>query len=113
MWSEFFSLTHEARWRQEIEETQALTLLERLEAAAIRGAEPRSLRREAWRLADELGLARTYDAEYVALAKILDCRLLTLDARLRRGADRLGIVITPSELSSRSEAEAEQDDQRD
>jgi predicted nucleic acid-binding protein len=49
-------------------------------------------------IAVELGWGRTYDAEYVALAKILRCRLVTLDMRLRRGADRLGFVITPDEL---------------
>jgi predicted nucleic acid-binding protein len=47
---------------------------------------------------DRLGWASTYDAEYVALAKISDCRLVTVDGRLRRGADRLGFVVTPSEL---------------
>jgi len=38
------------------------------------------------------------DAEYCALASVLDCRLVTLDGRLRRGADRLGFVVTPSEF---------------
>ena len=41
---------------------------------------------EAWRIADELGWAKTYDAQYVALAHMLGSRLLTLDARLRRTA---------------------------
>lgn len=31
--------------------------------------------------------------EYVALARFLGRRLVTLDARLRRGADRLGFVV--------------------
>jgi predicted nucleic acid-binding protein len=51
---------------------------------------------EVWRAADELGWART--AEYVALARLLGCPLVTLDARLRRGADRLGFVVAPHEL---------------
>jgi predicted nucleic acid-binding protein len=50
-------------------------------------------------VAEEFGWAKTYDAEYVALAKIEGCRLVTLDGRLRRGADRLGFVVTPAELS--------------
>jgi predicted nucleic acid-binding protein len=41
---------------------------------------------------------KTYDAEYVALARLLGCRVLTLDRRLRRSADRLGIVVSPAEL---------------
>jgi len=45
-----------------------------------------------------MGWAKTYDAEYVALARLLSCRLVTLDARLRRGADRLGFVVAPQEL---------------
>ena len=59
---------------------------------------PADLTSTAWQIADEFGWAKTYDAEYVALAKILDCRLVTLDARLRRGTDRLGFVVTPAEL---------------
>jgi hypothetical protein len=51
-----------------------------------------------------LRLGRTYDAEYVALAQILDCRLVTIDARLRRGADQLGIVIGLDELAQEPNA---------
>jgi len=38
---------------------------------------------EAWRVADRLGWAKTYDAEYLALARVLKCRLLTSDAKLK------------------------------
>ena len=69
-----------------------------LDAAPIDARAPGRLGSDAWQLADELGWAKTYDAEYVALARILGCRLLTLDARLRRGADRLGFVVSPTEL---------------
>jgi len=72
------------------------TARERLAAAPIRFTDPRGLAREAWRVADEFGWKKTYDAEYVALARLLDCRLLTLDGRLRRGTKRLGFVIAPS-----------------
>jgi predicted nucleic acid-binding protein len=53
---------------------------------------------EAWRIADELGWAKTYDAEYVALAGLLGCRVVTLDGRLRRRAEQLGFVVTPADL---------------
>ena len=36
----------------------------------------------------------------VALAKILSCRLITIDGRLWRGTKRLGFVITPEELKT-------------
>ena len=66
--------------------------------APIRRRRPPRLHREAWKVADELGWAKTYDAEYVALARILRCPLLTIDARLKRGASRLVRVVGPADL---------------
>jgi predicted nucleic acid-binding protein len=60
---------------------------------------PQALYTEAWRVAADLGWAKTHDAEYVALARLLDCRLLTRDERLRRSATRLVEVIGPLELT--------------
>ena len=69
-----------------------------LRRAPIRPRTHPRLDAEAWRVADELGWAKTYDAEYVALARLLGCRLMTLDVRLRRGAARLGFVVGPEDL---------------
>ena len=98
LWSEVRSALHEARRRRELADDPATAAHERLGRLRIRPRSPARLGREAWRIADELGWAKTYDAEFVALASILACRLVTVDARLRRGADRLGFVVGPTEL---------------
>ncbi|HET9243610.1 MAG TPA: type II toxin-antitoxin system VapC family toxin [Gaiella sp.] len=98
MWSEARSSLHEALWRGEIGSKQAAAVFDALHVADIEPRQHPDVGRESWRVADELGWAKTYDAEYVALARLLDCRLVTLDGRLRRGADRLGVVVLPSEL---------------
>lgn len=98
LWIEVVSALHAAMWRGELRRDQAEPMLQRAIAAPITCAEPRSLSTEAWAVADEFGWAKTYDANYVALARILHCQLVTLDARLRRGTARLGFVIGPTEL---------------
>lgn len=98
MWSEARSALHEAAWRRDLPADEALAAHERLERSQIEARAPHALGREAWRLADELGWAKTYDAEYLALARLLDCRLVTLDARLWRGTRHLGFVVGPTEL---------------
>ena len=98
MWSEARSTIHEALWRGEVSRTYALRTVATLESGPIRARSHRKLGQVAWKLSDELGWAKTYDAEYMALAVHLDCRFVTLDARLRRGADRLGFVIDPREI---------------
>lgn len=77
---------------------RALDALVKLEAAPIAARAHPRLSVKAWEIADQLGWAKTYDAEYIALAVLLECRLVTLDERLRRGTDRFGIVIGPSDL---------------
>jgi predicted nucleic acid-binding protein len=99
LWSECVSVLHELRWRREITGDDADAARDALENGSVRPVEPPDLRDEAWRIADQLGWAKTYDAEYVAAARLLGCRMVTLDARLRRGADRLGFVVTVDELA--------------
>lgn len=98
MWSEARSVLHELAWRGELGRDDALATCRRLQSCPVERRDDVELGVTAWRVADDLGWAKTYDAEYVALALLLDCRLVTLDARLRRGADRLGRVISPGEL---------------
>jgi len=52
------------------------------------------LRRRAWDLADQLGWASTYDAEYVALTQLQADAFVTLDAELARRVE--GTVATAS-----------------
>ena len=98
MWSEARSVLHEQAWRGQLDPDETAHARTRLASADVERAAPAGLGDEAWRIADELGWARTYDAEYLALASLLDCRLVTVDGRLRRGADRLGFVVGPTEL---------------
>ena len=98
MWSEARSALHELVWRGEISAADAMAARSLLEHCPVEQREHAKLGEQAWRLADQLGWAKTYDAEYVALAQLLGCRLVTLDARLRRSTERLGVVISPTEL---------------
>lgn len=91
-------MIHELGWRREISSPLASAAFDALLAAPIARRAPPRLRQEAWRVADDLGWAKTYDAEYVALARMLACRLFTVDDRLRRSAGRIVEVIGPGDL---------------
>lgn len=98
LWPEFRSAVRSAAWRGEISVERSRELVVALAKLAVTARTSRRLGFEALRIAELLGWARSYDAEYCALASLLGCRLVTFDGRLRRGADRLGFVITPAEL---------------
>ncbi|MGH8903974.1 MAG: type II toxin-antitoxin system VapC family toxin [Egibacteraceae bacterium] len=98
MWSESRSVLHELRWRGQITPEVADIARRALEDAPIRRENPAGLGDEAWSIADKLGWTKTYDAEYVALAQILGCRVVTTERRLRSRAAPLGFVIGPTEL---------------
>ncbi len=98
MWSEGLSALRQARWRGEISGELATQTRAALLRAPIERRAPRELYEEAWDVAERLGWAKTYDAEYVALARMLGCRLLTRDARLKRRAGELVAVVGPDEL---------------
>ena len=98
MWSEASSVLHELRWRREITGELATIALDRLTAADVSPRRPKGLIEEAWRVADRLGWAKTYDAQYLALACLLRCRLLTTDAKLKAAGSGLVNIIGPAEL---------------
>ncbi len=98
MWSEASSVLHELRWRKEVSSELASTALQRLAEADITPRRPKGLTDEAWRIADRLGWAKTYDAEYLALAHLLRCRLMTTNARLKAAGGKFAGVIGPTEL---------------
>ena len=100
MWSEAMSAMHELLWRGQVEWEDARATFDRLLSAPVKTRAPARLRETAWDIAEELGWAKTYDAEYLALARLLGTQLVTLDARLRRGADRLGLVVGVEELDA-------------
>jgi predicted nucleic acid-binding protein len=95
LWSEVSSVLHEMQWRSSITPDLARIAADRLDRTTIRARRPRALRVEAWSIADHLGWAKTYDAEYVALASLLKCKLMTLDARLRQRAGHLVDIVGP------------------
>jgi predicted nucleic acid-binding protein len=98
MWSEARSTLHLGLLNGKVSAEHAEVQLGHLESCPVRRADEPELGRTAWKIAEQFGWGRTYDAEYVALAQILGCRLVTLDGALRRGADRLGFVVSPAEL---------------
>jgi predicted nucleic acid-binding protein len=100
MWIEAVSSLHAMLWRGELRREQAESMRDRVLAAPVRRHDPDALAKDAWHVAEEMGWTKTYDANYVALARLLGCRLITLDARMRRGTARLGFVVGPTELDS-------------
>ena len=92
--SQTLSVLHEAVKRGELPAAVARDRLERIWKMPIRLLGDAVLRRRAWDIADRLGWASTYDAEYVALTLLQADALVTLDAELARSVE--GIVATAS-----------------
>ena len=91
LWPECRSVLHRMAWLGEIAPAAGIRANERLDNSPVTSRNPRQLGSEAWRLADELGWAKTFDAEYLAVARLSHARLLTLDRRMLGAAERLGI----------------------
>jgi predicted nucleic acid-binding protein len=92
--SQTLSALHEAVQGGKLPADVARERLARIGQMPIRLLGDAVLRRRAWELADQLGWASTYDAEYVALAQLQADAFITLDAKLARSLE--GIVRTAS-----------------
>jgi len=86
--SEVLSAVYEAVRRGELTEESARERLGYVNALKIRLLGDAVLRRRAWELAQLLDLDTTYRAEYVALAQLQGCTLVSTDERwLKRVGD--------------------------
>jgi predicted nucleic acid-binding protein len=92
--SQVLSALHESVQRGEMPADLARARLARIGRMPIRLLGDAVLRRRAWDLADRLGWASTYNAEYVALTQLQADALVTVDMELARGVQ--GIVATAS-----------------
>ena len=92
--SQTLSALHQAVHAGELPPDVALDRLARIRALPIRLLGDAVLRRRAWDLAEQLGWAETYDAEYIALTQLQADAFVTLDAELARSDE--GIVATAS-----------------
>jgi indolepyruvate ferredoxin oxidoreductase alpha subunit len=90
--SQTLSALHEAVQRGEIPVGVAREHLARIGRMPIRLLGDAVLRRRAWEVADRLGWASTYDAEYVALTQLQADAFVTMDAELARAVE--GLVAT-------------------
>ncbi len=97
--SEGLAVLHAQVWRGVVPPDAAREMRRRLGDLPLSlYADDELLHERAWSVADELGWAKTYDAEYVALAQLLGVPLLTVDARLARGVEHLVAVVGPVDL---------------
>ena len=92
--SETLSLLHEAVQRGEVATDVARVRLAWIGRMPIRLLGDAVLRRRAWAVADQLGWASTYNAEYIALTQLQADAFVTLDAQLAQSVQ--GIVAVAS-----------------
>jgi predicted nucleic acid-binding protein len=92
--SQTLSALHEAVQRGEIPADVARDRHARIRRMPIRLLGDAVLQRRAWEMADQLGWASTYNAEYVALTQLQADAFVTMDAKLARSVE--GIVATAS-----------------
>lgn len=96
--SETLAAIQGMQWREEISSDLADIAVARLLEAPIRFVRRSEVLSEARQLALSLGWAKTYDAEYVALARLSREPFLTIDTRLARRVGDLVEVRTPADL---------------
>jgi predicted nucleic acid-binding protein len=97
--SQTLSALHQAVHGSKIAPDVALERLTRIRALPIRLLGDAVLRRRAWELADQLGWAETYDAEYIALTQLQADAFVTLDTELARRVEGVVRTATIEELT--------------
>ena len=97
--SQMLSLLFQAVHRGDMTEQDAERALTYVRGLRIRLLGDRVLQNVAWKVADQLGWADTYDAEYVALTQLQADAFITLDAQLALAVTDLVTVASVEALS--------------
>jgi predicted nucleic acid-binding protein len=95
--SQVLSTLYEAVRRGERTRDAARDQIAYVNALKIRLLGDAVLRRRAWEVAEELDLPTTYDAEYIALALLQKCTLVSTDEGLLR---RVGDLVPTATLDA-------------
>ena len=95
--SETLSAVYEAVGRREITAENARERLAYVNRMKIRLLGDAVLRRRAWELAEQLGLQTTFAAEYVALAQLQKCTLVSTDRGLVK---RVGDLVPTATIEA-------------
>jgi predicted nucleic acid-binding protein len=96
--SQTLSALHEAVQRGEIPADIARDRLTWIGRMPIRLLGDAVLRRRAWEVADQLGWASTYNAEYIALTQLQADAFVTQDAALARSVRGMVAIASIDEL---------------
>ncbi len=98
--SQVLAALYEASRRGEISAAEGLERVRRMNSLKVRFLGDKSLQRKAWRVADQLGWATTYDAEFVALTQLQADVLVTSDRELAWAVSGLVETATSDALGT-------------
>jgi predicted nucleic acid-binding protein len=87
--SQALASLYEAARRGEIPAAQGLERVARINSLKVRFLGDRALQRQAWKVADQLGWATTYAAEFIALTQLQADVFVTSDGDLARAVSDL------------------------
>jgi len=96
--SQALSMLHESVHRGEVTADDAQRMLGHVGRMKMRLLGDAVLRRTAWKLADQLDWASTYDAEYLALTQLQANAFVTLNKQLARQAAKIVAVASVENL---------------
>jgi indolepyruvate ferredoxin oxidoreductase alpha subunit len=96
--SQALSALYEAARRGELSAAEGLERVTRINSLKVRFLGDKVLQRTAWKVADQLGLETTYDAEFVALTQLQADVLVTSDRDLAQAVSGLVVTATPDAL---------------